>query len=387
VVVANDNAAGGGIILALNAEAKAFGLKRGDPLFKVRNLIQLNHVNICQARHRLYHEISSRIMQMVLQQGLVLDFVQYSVDEFFGTMPLDDSDLLRHYVGLVKDLIWKEVHIPVSCGCAQSYTLAKVATHFAKEYKGYKGICVLPPDKRQHALELLPIGEVWGIGRKSRKKLEELSIHTAQDFVNLHEKRVRETTGTTGLRTWKELRGQPCVDLERPTIQGSIMQSRTFAFMLEKKEDLEQEVKGFVQACCVSLRKQQALCGSATLFIATNRHRLDLPQYANEATFNFLSPTNDTALVLKAVHKLLDQVYRTGVKYKRAGVVLTNIVPTEGSQLDLFSAFENERRQKLMHVADKINRKFGSDAIGFSSTKENFHELNAPLTYPNDNAK
>lgn len=387
VIVANDNEAGGGIVLALNAEAKALGLKRGDPVFKVKNIIKLNGVQLCHADHKKYHHISAAIMNAVQQQGLVLDFVQYSVDEFFGSMPLNDADELRHYVGLVKQLIWDKMHIPVSCGCAQTYTLAKAATHFAKHYQGYNGICVLTPEKREQALGLLPIADVWGVGRQNRMKLESMGVRTALDFVRVDEKVLRNAFGISGLRTWHELQGQPCLNLERPALQKSIMQSRTFAFMISSKEELAKEIKTFAQSCCVSLRAQKAMTESVSLFVTTNRHREDLEQYSNSAGMKFRSPTDDTGQVIKAALQLLDVIFREGYKYKQAGVVLNDITQVEGSQLDLFAAENNERRHKLMQVTDAINHKFGNDAIGFSMTKKDFQDINAPLTYPNDENK
>lgn len=387
VIVANDNEAGGGIVLALNAEAKALGLKRGDPVFKVKNIIKLNRVQLCHADHKKYHHISAAIMNAVQQQGLVLDFVQYSVDEFFGSMPLNDADELRHYVGLVKQLIWDKMHIPVSCGCAQTYTLAKAATHFAKHYQGYNGICVLTPEKREQALGLLPIADVWGVGRQNRMKLESMGVRTALDFVRVDEKVLRNAFGISGLRTWHELQGQPCLNLERPALQKSIMQSRTFAFMISSKEELAKEIKTFAQSCCVSLRAQKAMTESVSLFVTTNRHREDLEQYSNSAGMKFRSPTDDTGQVIKAALQLLDVIFREGYKYKQAGVVLNDITQVEGSQLDLFAAENNERRHKLMQVTDAINHKFGNDAIGFSMTKKDFQDINAPLTYPNDENK
>jgi DNA polymerase V len=387
VIVANDNEAGGGIVLALNAEAKALGLKRGDPVFKVKNIIKLNGVQLCHADHKKYHHISAAIMNAVQQQGLVLDFVQYSVDEFFGSMPLNDADELRHYVGLVKQLIWDKMHIPVSCGCAQTYTLAKAATHFAKHYQGYNGICVLTPEKREQALGLLPIADVWGVGRQNRMKLESMGVRTALDFVRVDEKVLRNAFGISGLRTWHELQGQPCLNLERPALQKSIMQSRTFAFMISSKEELAKEIKTFAQSCCVSLRAQKAMTESVSLFVTTNRHREDLEQYSNSAGMKFRSPTDDTGQVIKAALQLLDVIFREGYKYKQAGVVLNDITQVEGSQLDLFAAENNERRHKLMQVTDAINHKFGNDAISFSMTKKDFQDINAPLTYPNDENK
>lgn len=383
-MVANGNEAGGGIILALNAEAKALGLRRGIPLFKVRSLLKLNHVNVCPAVHSKYHRISLQIMRAVQQQGLVLGFVQYSVDEFFGSMPLDDEQELRLYVGKVKDLIWEETHIPVSCGCADTYTLAKAATHFAKKYSGYQGICVLKEEKRKRALSLLPIGDVWGIGYRNQAKLAKMGIVTAQDFVNADEQRIKSIFGVSGLRTWYELRGKACIDLGRPALQRSIMQSRTFANMTDKIEELSKYIAGYAQACCAGLRRQQGMAAAVTVFIATNPHRKDLPQYSNSAFQKFCSPTDDTSVVMKATQKLLAGIFREGYQYKRAGVVLSGITEAEGRQLDLFSAEDDERRRKLMKVTDAINHKFGHDAVGFSVTKADNHTPNHPLTYPGD---
>lgn len=365
VVVANDNENGGGIILALTPEAKALGLKRGNPLFQVRNLIRLNGVTVCPADHKKYHRISQQIMEAVKRQEIVLDFVQYSVDEFFGTLPLDDPDEVRRYAQMVKEMITRETGIPVSCGCSQSYTLAKAATHFAKRYKGYDGICVLTPEKRRKALEMLEIADVWGIGRKYRKKLTDNGILTAQDFVECDEKVVSRLLSTTGLRTWQELQGIPCIDLHRPDRQQSISQSRTFAYMTDSCDTLEHAIRTFVADCAAKLRKQHSVCNSVGVFLSTNRHREDLAQYRNGASRRLPSPTADTPTLTKTAVAILHELYRKGFQYKQAGVVLSEISEEEGLQLDLFTEPEDERHRKLMKVADEINKKFGDDTVNF----------------------
>ncbi|MCR5423759.1 MAG: Y-family DNA polymerase [Bacteroidales bacterium] len=365
VVVANDNEVGGGILLALTAEAKALGLKRGTPVFQCRRLMELNHVVVCQADHKKYRRISRQIMDCVQQQAIVLDFVQYSVDEFFGRLPIDDPNEVRHYVKIVKDHIEQTSGVPVSCGCSQSYTLAKVATHYAKHYKGYKGICVLTPDKRDRALSMLPIGDVWGIGRQNRQKLERLGVRTALDFVRRDEKEMQRLFSTTGLRTYWELQGRPCINLDRPEMQRSISQSRTFGKMIEDKASLAEHIRAFVSDCATKLRAQGGLCSSVTVFVATNRHREDLPQYNNGATCKLAVPTSDTPTLIQAALSQLTAIFRRGYLYKQAGVILSGITPAAGSQLDLFTAPEDERRRKLMQVTDEINAKFGDDTVEF----------------------
>ncbi len=371
VVVANDNEAGGGIILALTAEAKALGLKRGIPLFKVRNLIRLNHVVICPVDHKKYRRISRQIMETVQRQAIVLDFVQYSVDEFFGSLPVEEPDEVRHYVRMVKDMITSTTGIPVSCGCSQSYTLAKVATHYAKRYKGYDGICVLTPESRHKALSMLDIADVWGIGCKNRKRLQERGILTAQQFADCDEKLVESLFSITGVRTWRELKGIPCIDLHRPDRQRSIMQSRTFVYMTDRRDDMKQYIRTFATSCAAHLRQQHGVCRSVTVFLSTNRHRDDLAQYRNSGSVKLPSPTADTPTLIKAALTALKGLYREGFLYKQAGVILSDISDEQGMQLDLFTAPEDERRRKLMQVADELNKRFGDDTISLG-----------PLTHP-----
>lgn len=365
VVVANDNENGGGVILALNAEAKALGLTRGIPLFKVRPKLEAEHVEICTVDHRKYRRISRAIMEEVLRQGIVQDFVQYSVDEFFGTLPLDILEELRYYACKVRDLIWESNHIPVGCGLSQTYTLAKVATHFAKRYPGYDGICILPPDKREKALSLMKVGEVWGIGRQNRRHMEAAGYRTALDFARAPEAQVHKLLNTAGVHTWQELNGIPTITLANHERQKSIMQSHTFAVMIKEKERLSHEVTAFATRCAATLRHQESLCTTVTVFVSTNRYRDDLPQYRNQAYCRLEKPTADTPVIIKAATTLLEQLFRTGYQYKQAGVVIAGIVPDEGHQLDLFTVEADERRRRLMSVADNINQKYGPDSITF----------------------
>ena len=370
VVVGHDNDKHSGIILALNQEAKAIGLKRGDPLFQVMNTIRSKQVTVIDVHHNLYHEISHHIMDVVRRSELVLDFVQYSVDEFFGTMPDDDSTRLRDYLQQVKDLIWREAHIPVSCGAGLTYTLAKIATHYAKHYPGYRGICIMPASKRQTALERLSIKDVWGLGRRSVKPLQKLYIQTAWDFTQLKEQAVKKLFGVRGVRTWNELNGIPSLELTgKSARQLSIMYSRTFATMVGTKKELITHLDNFSTAVCRRLRTQKSLCSSVTVFLATNRHREDLPQYSNMESMHLKNATDDTIQITSAVEMLLSRLFRPNYLYKQAGVILSNLQDSDGIQLDLFTtdyAEENERRKKLMQVFDSINTKHGSNKLHFS---------------------
>lgn len=369
VVVANDNGNNGGIILALNAEAKAIGLKRGNPLFQATQIISQNHVTVIDVHHHLYHEVSHHIMDEVRKTEMVLDFVQYSVDEFFGFMPEDEPSQLRVYLQTLKDLILRETGIPVSCGAGQTYTLAKTATWFAKHYPGYKGICIMPADKREQALANVPVKEVWGIGRRSIKPIEQQGIATALDYTRQSEIWVHRMFGITGVRTWKELNGTPAVVLTSHERQKSIMYSRTFAHMTDSKDVLMRELSNYASAATRKLREQGSLCQTVSIFLATNRHRTDLPQYNNAQTIRLNTPTDDSIQIIGAVRKLLDELFRPHYQYKQAGVILGQLQNADGVQLDLFApnqAQDNARKKRLMQAMDDINKRFGSNQIHFA---------------------
>lgn len=369
VVVANCNEAGGGIILALTKEAKDLGLKRGNPVFQVKEVLNRNHVAVFPANLRKYVDISRRIMQVVIEQDIVQNFTQYSVDEFFGTLPVDDPDELRVYINKVKEAINHGIGIPVSCGASLSYTLAKVATWYAKHYPAYHEICVLPQDKIDVALRHLPIEEVWGIGRSSAPKLHDAGIHTAYDFFQKSEGYIKYRFSITGVRTWKELHGTPCIDISSPPQQRSIMHSRTFTYMTDSEETLHTYVSNYAAAAARKLRDQHSVCNTVTTFIVTNRHRSDLPQYGNSATRRLTTATADTSKIVNGAIDMLHQIFRPHYQFKKAGVILGDIADDNAIQLDLFASPKEDpkKTRKLMEATDAINNRYGMDKVRLAS--------------------
>ena len=369
VVVANDNGNNGGIILALNPEAKAVGLKRGNPLFQVKQIIEDQHVTVIDVHHHLYHEVSHHIMDEVRKTEMVLDFVQYSVDEFFGQLPDDDPTRLREYLQTLKDLILRETSIPVSCGAGLTYTLAKTATWFAKHYPAYKGICVMPADKREQALSKVPIKEVWGIGRRSIKTIALQGIKTALDYTHQTESWVHRKFGVVGVRTWKELNGTPAITIASHEQQKSIMYSRTFAHTTSNKTVLMRELSNYASSATRKLREQGSLCHTVTIFLATNRHREDLAQYNADETIKLSTATDDSTQIIHAVKQLLDKLFRENYQYKQAGVILGQLQQTDSVQLDLFATNQESeitRHKRLMKAIDGINKRFGRNHIHFA---------------------
>lgn len=365
VIVANGNDAGGGVVLALNPEAKRLGLKRGNPLFQIKNLLESHHVAVFQANLTKYADISRRIMQIVVELDVLQHFVPYSIDEFFGELPTDDETELTHYINLVRDAIMQGAGIPVSCGAAATYTLAKAATWFAKHYPAYHGVCLMPEEKRTTALRLLPAREIWGIGRRSLEKLEYQGIHTALDFTQKREGFVRRLFTNSGVATWKELKGIRCIDINRLPQQRSIMHSRTFAHHITDLDPLRQQLSNYVSAASRKLREQNLVCRTLTVFIRTNRHRPDLPQYANSQNVQLPMATDDTRLLLKAALSALDRIYEPHYAYKKMGIILLDLTDSRAVEQDLFFTYEHDpaKSRRLMSAMDAINRRFGPDKI------------------------
>lgn len=366
VVVANGNDAGGGIILALNQEAKQLGLKRGNPLFQVREVLERHHVVIFQANLSKYSTISKRIMQVVVEQDILQNFIQYSVDEFFGEMPVEDEQELTHYINLVRQAITQGLGIPVSCGAASTYTLAKTATWFAKHYPGYHGICIInDEEKREKALRLLPAKNIWGIGRRSIEKLQYHGIRTAYDFVQKKESFVQRLFTSSGVNTWKELKGLRCITIDKLPQQRSIMYSRTFARQVSDLDMLRNHLSNYTSAAARKLREQHSVCRTVTVFIRTNRHRPDLPQYANSMNLQLPVSTDDTILILRAALHALEQIFEPHYGYKKMGIVLQDITDNRAVEQDLFFAqqHDTDKSRRLMSTIDAINNRFGNNKV------------------------
>lgn len=378
VIVSSSNENNGGIILALNKPAKELGLKRGLPLFQAfKNhkpdepyILNGTTVHFFEVNHKKYGAISNQIMSLVQKQEIVLDFVQYSVDEFFGYIPVDEPEELRPFVQRVKDLIETETHIPVSCGCASTYTLAKVATHFAKKHSGYNGICIMPEDKREKALRLLPIAEVWGIGRAVQARLAKTPIKTAWDFTQQPEAYILKQFNATVLNTWRELRGVPAIVLTNHNQHQSISHTRTLSKTSHDLNYLLGQLSSYTSAAAFKMREQHSCCCQLRVFLQTNRHRPDLPQYANEQMVKFAEPESDSATLIRAASQAFTAIFRPNYEYKRLGVTLEKIVDANTLQLGLFDDPQKQRQRKAQAAMDAINRKYDRELVHSGNFQE-----------------
>ena len=227
----------------------------------------------------------------------------------------------------------------------------------------------MPAAKREQALAKVPVKDVWGIGRRSIKTITLNGVKTALDYSRQSEAWINRRFGVTGLRTWKELNGTPAITIAGHDRQKSIMYSRTFAHMTSSRSVLLRELSNYASSATRKLREQQSLCSTVSIFLATNRHRTDLPQYNVEDTVKLSTATDDSVQILHAVTKLLDRLFRVEYQYKQAGVILGQLQYADGVQLDLFQpdqARDKARKNRLMQAIDGINKRFGRNQIHFA---------------------
>lgn len=347
VVLSNND----GCVIARSNEAKALGIRMGIPAYQIQELVKENKVAVFSSNYTLYGDMSGRVMSLLSE--LVPSIEVYSIDEAFA-----DLNGIQDLHSLGEEITRKVTHgtgIPVSLGIAPTKTLAKVANKFAKKYPAYHRLCIIDTEeKRVKALKLFEIGDVWGIGRRQASKLEKQGVRTAFDFTQLHASWVRKHLTVVGERTWKELRGVSCIELETaPPAKKQICTSRSFGKMIDDLGTLSEAVATHASACALKLRQQHSYATSLMVFIHTNNFREDLPQYWKNIVVRLPVPTNDTLEIVHHALTGLKNIFMEGYRYKKAGVIITEITRT--AQLGIFDTIDRDKRERLMQAVDKIN--------------------------------
>jgi DNA polymerase V len=352
VVLSNND----GCVVARSNESKAMGIKMGTPFFKVRYLVEQGRLVVRSSNYTLYGDLSSRVMSILSEAAPKLEI--YSIDEAYMDMDGVDPGSLPSLCADLVARVRRCTGIPVSIGIADTKTLAKVANHFAKKYKGYRGVCTIDSDeKMRKALALTPIGDVWGIGRRGAPKLEAAGVKTALDFVGRPAEWVRNMMGISGVRTWAELQGRRMVEEETKEKRKTICTSRSFDKLLSDFDELSARVSDFAGKCAEKLRSEGTAAQTVGTFIYTNPFREDLPQYFRDASIRLDVPASNAREIVGAALKALRLVYRQGYQYKKAGVVVSDIVDGDAVQATLFD-FDQEARDRddrLSKVMDLVN--------------------------------
>lgn len=356
VVLSNND----GCIVALTPEAKAVGLRRGDPIFKVRHIVDQCHVAVFSTNMYLYAAMSKRVTSILRKS--VCHVENYSIDESFCDLQgyddhFDLEGMMRRIARKIK--LWTD--IPVSVGVAPTKTLAKMGSKFAKQYAGYHGVCMIDSDdKRRKALRLFDLADVWGIGRGTLERLNYYGISTPLEFADKSASWVKARFTKPGQQTWRELNGEPCIDTAEVARKKTICTSRSFGNMVGGLDSLKAAVATFAGSCANKLRGEGSGATSVTVFLCSNRFRDDLEQYGNAASARLLTPTSDTMEITNAALSSLARIFRKGIMYKKAGVIVGDIVSISPLQANLFDPIANRpQRARLMRAMDELNHRYG----------------------------
>lgn len=352
IVLSNND----GCAVAMSNEAKKIGIKRGTPFFQMKDIVERHQVAVLSGNHRLYGDMSSRVMATISE--IIPEIEIYSVDECFirfDRWPTEDIAVTGH--DIVKR-VRRNVGIPTSLGIAPTKTLAKIAARFAKKFPAYNSVCVIDSEeKRLKALALTPVEDVWGIGRRLGRKMRARRINTALDLASLPASEIRHLVNIVGERTWRELRGEPCIEMEiTAPDKKQICCSRSFANMIFEADSLFEATAAFAAIASRKLRQQGSAAASVSVFIHTNTHREDMEQYHASNFIQLPEATNDVMTLTEAAIRALRPIFRKGFGYKKAGIIITDIVPADALQQSLFTdADDREKRRRLMRVMDSIN--------------------------------
>jgi DNA polymerase V len=364
IVLSNND----GCAVSRTDEAKALGIKMGAVYFQIKNIIEKHDVQVFSSNYTLYGDMSSRVMNVLSSFAPEMEI--YSIDEAFLSFAGMERMDLTEYSQQIRKTVLQYTGIPTCIGIGPTKVLSKVANKVAKKDKsktnGVFNLC--DEDLRHKVLKNFPVEDIWGIGRQSAKKLHLHKIKTAFDLMKSDPEFIRKFLTVVGARIVEELRGINCFDLEiNPTDQKQIISSRSFGKTVKTLEELNESVANHITNAAEKLRRQNLICKNITVFIQTNPFRNDKPQYHNSASMELLSGTSVTPKLIKHSFRLLQEIYRPGYEYKKAGVILNNLLKKDFLQIDFFDNFDNPREENFMRTIDHINHFHGKNTVKFAA--------------------
>ena len=357
VVLSNND----GCIITRSAEAKALGIKMGEPYFKAKKIIEKNNVKVFSSNYSLYGDISQRVMEILL--GFSPEVEIYSIDEAFLNFKGFKNHELLTYCKHIRQTIKQWVGIPVSIGVGSTKTLSKIANHLAKKEADYEGICILKGDEKiEEALNRIEIGDVWGIGRRLSKFLRNYEVRTAKQFAFLDRRWIRRNMGVVGEKIQLELCGVSCLDLELlPSPKKSCCVSRSFSRPIEKIEELQESIANYGSRVAEKIREEGLIAQSMSIFVLTNHFNKKEKQYSSSIKLQLDYPTSDSKLIVKRAVEGIKRIYKEGYRYKKAGIILYEL--HSSSSVRGLLDYDKPRTDSLMRSLDEINYRYGSATL------------------------
>ena len=355
IVLSNND----GCVIARSNEAKALGIKMGEPAFKLKNVIERYNINVFSTNFALYGDLSKRVMNVMSTEVDKMEI--YSIDEAF----LDFTDYASKERGVaIKKKVQQWTGIPVSVGIAPTKVLAKVAGHIAKRHTRAGVFIFDDEDLIRRALNVFKVEDLWGIGRNNAKKLKTVGIHTALQFRECDISWIKRNLSINGVRLQKELYAEVCypIQLTRKRKQN-ICTARSFGTEIKELSKLKEAIASHANTCATKLRKEKSCCTNVSVFLSTNPFKPQAKQYNPYKVIHLDVPTNDSMEIVKVAIKALESIYRDDCIYKKAGVIVGRAVPQEEIQLSLFDAFDRGKRKNINTVVDKINSLMGKNKV------------------------
>ncbi|MCX9067857.1 Y-family DNA polymerase [Citrobacter portucalensis] len=365
VVLSNND----GCVIARNAEAKRAGVKMGDPYFKQKDLFRHYGVVCFSSNYELYADMSSRVMSTLEAMSPRCEI--YSIDEAFCDLTgVRNCRVLQEFGQELKDAVYQNTGLAVGVGIAQTKTLAKLANHAAKKWQRQTGgvVDLSNLDRQRKLMAALSVEEVWGVGRRISKKLEAMGIKTVLDLADTDIRFIRKHFNVVLERTVRELRGEPCLELEEfAPVKQEIVCSRSFGERITDYDAMRQAICSYASRAAEKLRGEHQYCRFISTFVKTSPFALNEPYYGNSASVKLLTPTQDSRDIIAAATRSLDAIWKDGHRYQKAGVMLGDFFSQGIAQLNLFDDNAPRRgSEKLMEVLDHLNAKEGKGALYFA---------------------
>ena len=351
-----------GCVIARSDEAKKLELPMGAPIFKWESFCKHHKIHVLSSNYPLYGDMSARVMKIL--EHFTPDLEVYSIDEAFLEFKGFDHYNFDDYGKIIRNRVLKWTGIPTCVGIAPTKALCKVANKIARKFpKETGGVYVIDSDKKRiKALKWTAIKNVWGIGHRLEKRLIVNSCKTAFDFTQLSDEWVRSNFSITEWKLKKDLEGIPTIALEIKEAKRSIATTRSFEYTYSDIENIKERISTFAASCAEKLRAQESSCHMIIVMLSSDRHKRDTEQHRASKTVIFPYPTDSTLSITKAAVEAVKTIFKTGIKYKRAGVIVTGLVPTDNHQLNLF-LHENPKHKPLMSAIDRLNKRFKADKI------------------------
>ena len=360
VVLSNND----GCIVSRSNEAKALGIKMGEPYFKAKDIIVKNNVHVFSSNYSLYGDLSRRVMRTLKRFNF--DIEVYSIDEAFINLSNFPDNEVENVAQEIRAMVLQWTGIPTSIGIAKTKTLSKVANHIAK--KKESGVTsLIGIENIDPILEKVEINDVWGVGKQLTKFYHENGIYNAKQLKNMSNTWIKKSSNVSSSRTAMELRGIPCIDLEKTVSKRkSCVVSRSFGQRVEKFQELKEAIANYCLNASEKIRSESLIAKSITVFIRTSPFQSKFGHYSNSKTIDFPIGTNNSIEIVKTALSALETIFKNGYRYQKAGVLLTGLSNDDGKK-NLFSSEKDEKINSLMKSIDSTNYRYGRSAISLAS--------------------